>query len=143
MDRKSKVKLHVSEKVPNPKLENTYMIIPVPPPLKILSHLNQIDSNIPNSPTNQTNLLTSQESESTVETTLTRTKRKYERKTFNEYKCTDCDFITNSVNFLIILIRLLVQIVFKFHHSENDIKQAYDGMCSEAVLVCPLREKVS
>ena len=98
MDRKSKVKLRVSEKNPNPILEKT-ISVPPSPPLKIISHLNQIDSNIPNSPTNQTSLLTSQESESLVETTLTRTKRKYERKTFNEYKCTDCDFITNSVKF--------------------------------------------
>ncbi len=100
MDRKSK---RVSEKVSNPILEKT-IPVPLSPPLKIVSHLNQIDSNIPNSPTNQTNLLvankqnTSQGSETTIETTLVRTKRKYERKTFNEYKCTDCDFITNSVN---------------------------------------------
>jgi hypothetical protein len=45
-------------------------------------------------------------SASSAETTVPRTKRKYEKKFIREYKCTECDFLTNSVRALSFLLRI-------------------------------------
>jgi len=115
MSRKPKVSALVSDETRTLKLEGTKPSSPV----KVTSsHLFTIDSNILDSTVQSGNLLLPvyldrtpiqlqvAASASSAETTVPRTKRKYEKKFIREYKCTECDFLTNSVRALSFLLRI-------------------------------------
>jgi len=114
MSRKPKVSALVSDETRTLKLEGTKPSSPV----KVTSsHLFTIDSNILDTTVQSGNLLLPVYLDrtpiqlqvaapaSSAETTVPRTKRKYEKKFIREYKCTECDFLTNSVRALSFLLK--------------------------------------
>jgi hypothetical protein len=109
MSRKPKVSALITDETRTLKVEGTKQSSPV----KVMSsHLFTIDSNIIDSNAQSANLLLPVLLDrtpiqlqvaapvSSTETTVTRTKRKYEKKFIKEYKCSECDFLTNSVSAL-------------------------------------------